>query len=191
MLGKSNRILEVNALSCTCSGKNLLNKQLVQKIVSVEQELIDVARRILKTASDPVSAVVRFLHERPENTSLPGYVVDRLLVESFGDKEQIPGLISVLAGHMKETIRQSNVISIINEHPAVERWGNYVIKAKERIKFEITRERGKLVLKDIVGLKAVENGIEAGLERIIIDPPKLEVTVRLGMFPVQRVVDIS
>lgn len=173
-----------------CSGKKRLNHQLVQKLVSVEQDLVDVAKRILRTAGDPVSAVVRFLHERPENTSLPGYVVDRLLVEAFGDKEEIPGLISVLAGHMKETIRQSNVINIINEHAAVERWGNYIIKAKELIKFEIGREKGKLVLKDIVGLKAVENGIELGLERILIDPPKLQVTVRLGIFPVQRTVDI-
>jgi hypothetical protein len=187
---KSDRIEEIQ-LSCQCcSGKKLLNHQLVQRLVSVEQDLVDVAKRLLRTAGDPVSAVVRFLHERPENSSLPGYVVDRLLVEAFGDKEHIPGLISVLAGHMKETIRQSNVINIINEHAAVERWGNYIIKAKELIKFEISREKGKLVLKDIVGLKAVENGIELGLERILIDPPKLQVTVRLGVFPVQRTVDI-
>jgi hypothetical protein len=162
----------------------------VQRIVSVEQDLVDVAKRILRSASDPVSAVVRFLHERPENVSLPGYVVDRLLLEAFGDKENIPGLVAVLAGHMKETIRQSDVISIINEHPAVERWGKYIIKAKERIKFQIAKERGKLVLKEIVGLKAVENGIEVALERILIDPPKLQVTVRMGLFPVERTVDI-
>lgn len=178
-------------MSCRCPGKELINRHVVQKLVSVEQELIDVARRMLRTASDPVSAVIRFLHERPENSSLPGYVVERLLVETFGDKENIPGLITVLAGHMKETIRQSNVIDIINEHPAVERWGNYVIKAKERIKFEIGKERGKLVLMDIVGLKAVEDGVEVALERILIDPPKLLVTVRLGLFPVQRTVDIA
>jgi len=162
----------------------------VQKLVSVEQDLLDVAKRIVRQASDPVSAVVRFLHERPENTSLSGYVVERLLLETFGDKEHIPGLISVLAGHMKETIRQSNVINIINEHPAVERWGDYIIKAKELIKFEIAREKGKLVLHNIVGLKAVENGVEAALERILIDPPKLKVTVRFGILPVQRTVDI-
>lgn len=149
------------------------------------------AKKVLRSASDPVSAVIRFLHERPENSSLPGYVVNRLLVETFGDREHIPGLISVLAGHMKETIRQSNVINIINEHAAVERWGNYIIKAKERIKFEIVRERGKLVLKDIVGLNAVENGIETVLEKILVDPPKLQVTVRMGLFPVQRTVDIG
>ena len=178
-------------MNCPCSGRKLLNLHLVHKLASVEQDLVDVARRILRTASDPVSAVVRFLHERPENSSLPGYVVERLLLETFGDKDQIPGLVSVLAGHMKETIRQSNVINIINEHPAVERWGNYIIKATELIKFEISREKGKLVLKDIVGLRAVENGIEAALERIIIDPPKLQVTVRMGVFPVQRTVDIA
>jgi len=164
---------------------------LKQKLASVEQDLFEVARRILRTASDPVSAVVRFLHERPENTSLPGYVVERLLLETFGGRENIPGLVSVLACHMKETIRQSNVINIINEHPAVERWGNYIIKATDLIKFEISRERGKIILKDIVGLKAVENGIEAALERIVIDPPKLQVTVRMGIFPVQRTVDIA
>ncbi len=177
--------------TCPCSGKNLKNLQLVQRLISVEQDLVEAARKILRSASDPVSAVIRFLQERPENSSLPGYVVLRLLEETFGTREQIPGLISVLAGHMKETIRNSNVISIINEHAAVERWGNYVIKARERIKFEVAWERGKLVLKNIVGLNAVEQGIEGGLERILVNPPKLEVTVRLGPLPVHRVVDIA
>ncbi len=176
-------------MSCPCCGKRIHNLQLMQKVATVEQELLDVARRILRSASDPLSAVIRFLHERPENSSLPGYVVDRLLTETFGD--QIPGLVAVLAGHMKETIRQSNVIKIVNEHATSERWGNYIIKAKELIKFEIAREKGKLVLKDIVGLRAVEGGIEGALERILVDPPKLLVTVRLGLFPIERTVDIA
>lgn len=178
-------------MNCPCSRKRLANLPLVQKIVLVEQDLMDVARRILRTAGDPVSAIVRFLAERPENTSLPGYVVDRLLLETFGDKENIPGLVAVLAGHMKETIRQANVIKIVNEHPAVERWGDYIIKATDLIKFEIAKERGLFVLKDIVGLKAVENGMEVALERILVDPPKLLITARLGLFPIVRTVDIA
>ena len=168
----------------------MLNLHFVRKLALVEQELVDMAKQIMKTASDPISAVIKFLHERPENSSLSGYVVDRLLLEIFGNKEQIPGLINALAGHMKETIRQANVINIINEHSSVEYWGNYIIKAKEKIKFEVAKEKGKLVLKNIVGLKAIENGIEAALEHILVDPPKLKVTARFGLFPVQRVIDI-
>ena len=177
-------------MNCLCSEKDPLNRQLVNKLVSVEHELVDVAKRILKTASDPVSAVIRFLHERPENHLLPGYLVNKVLLETFGERERIPALINLLAGHVKEIIRQSNVINIINEHPAVERWGSYIIKQKERINFEVGLEKGKLVLKNIAGLHTIEQGIEIPLEKILINPPKLEVTIRLGVFRPQRIVDI-
>lgn len=160
------------------------------KLVNVEQELVDVARRIMKGASDPLSAVVRFLHERPENVSLSGYLVNKVLLETFGNKEQIPGLVNILAGHVKEVIRQANVISIVNEHPAMERWGTYLIKQTERIKFEVAREKDKLVLKNIKGLICIEHGIELGLDKILVNPPKLEVTLRLGLLRPQRSVDI-
>lgn len=176
-------------MNCLCS-PNENRRELLQKLVNVEQELVDVARKMLKTASDPFSAVVRFLHERPENASLPGYLVNKVLLETFGAKEQIPGLINVLAGHVKEVIRHSNVISIVNEHPAIERWGSYLIKQAGNIKFEVSREKGKLVLKNIHGLICVEHGIEAALDKILVNPPKLEVTLRLGILRPQKTVDI-
>ncbi len=156
----------------------------------MEHELVDVARKILKQASDPFSGVIRFLHERPEDTSLHGYLVNKVLLETFERRENIPGLINVLAGHVKEIIRQSNVINIVNEHPAVERWGAYLIKQKERIRFEVARERDKLVLRNIVGLNAVEQGIELALDKILVNPPKLEITLKLGPLRPRRVIDI-
>lgn len=170
----------------------MVSAPLLSKLAgNMEGELIEVARRILRSASDPVSAVMHFLHERPENSSLSGHVVKKVLVESFGGVEHIPGLVSILAGHVKEIVRQSNVISIVNEHPAVERWGDYIIKQRERIRFELGRERGKVVLKNIVGLNAVEHGLEAALDRILVNPPKLEITLKLGLLRPQRIVDIS
>ena len=177
-------------MNCPSCGKEILNVQLLQKLAGVEHELVDVAKRLLKSASDPFSAVMHFLHERPEGMSLQGHLMKRVLLETFGDPEQIPGLVSVLAGHVKEVVRHSNVISIVNEHPAVERWGKHIIKQKERIRFELGRERGKLVLRNIAGLAAVENGIEAALEQILVNPPKLEVTLRLGLLRPQRIIDI-
>lgn len=156
-----------------------------------EAELIDVAKRIMRNAGDPVTAVVRFLQERPDNTSLPGYLVATILSESFEGKENVPAIIRVLTGHVREIIRHSNVIDIINEHPAMERWGTYLIKQKDRIKFEVGLEKGKLALKNMSGLVAIEHGIELPLEKILITPPKLEVTLRLGLLSPKRVVDIA
>lgn len=177
-------------MNCSTCGRAILRVQLLQRFAGVEHELVDVARRLLKSASDPVSAVMHFLHERPEGTSLQGYLVKKVLLEAFEGREQIPALISLLAAHVKEIVRHSNVISIVNEHPAVERWGQYIIKQKERIKFELGRERGKLVLKNIAGLVAVEGGIEAALDKILVNPPKLEVTLKLGLLRPQRIIDI-
>jgi hypothetical protein len=174
-------------VDCRCPGKELLKEQL-QKI---EVDLIDVAKKFVRTAGDPISAVVRFLHERPEGQSLPGYVVDRVLLESFESPEQIPGLVRLLAGHVREISRTRNVIGILKEHPAAEKWGNYLIKQSERIIFEVGRERDRLVLKNIGGLVAVEHGVEIPLDKILVNPPKLEVTLRLGILRPQRVVDIA
>jgi len=176
-------------VNCLCSNPES-RRELLQKLVTVEQELIDVANRVLKTAGDPFSAVVRFLHERPENLSMSGYLMNKVLLGTFGERERIPGLIKVLAGHVKEVIRHSNVINIVNEHPAKERWGAYLIKQADRIKFEVAREKGKLVLKNIQGLICVEHGIEAALDKILVNPPKLEVTLRMGILRPQRTVDI-
>ncbi len=74
-----------------------------------------------------------------------------ILAEAFGEYENIPALVKILAGHVREVIRQSNVINVINEHPTVEKWGNYIIKQTDRIKFEINKERDFLVLENIAG----------------------------------------
>src|SRR5262249_50281134 len=102
----------------------------------------------------------------------------------------IPSLIRILASHVKDVMRKSNVINIINEHPNAERWGNYIIKQKERINFEVGFEKGKLLLHNISGLIGVEHGIELPLEKILVQPPKLIVTVKLGLMHPQRVLDI-
>jgi hypothetical protein len=174
-------------VDCRCPGKELIKEQL-QKI---EGDVIDVARKLVRTAGDPISAVVRFLHERPEGQSLPGYVIDKVLLESFDSPEQIPGLVKLLAGHVREISRTRNVIGILKEHPAAENWGSYLIKQSERIIFEVGREKDRLVLKNIGGLVAVEHGVEIPLDKILVNPPKLEVTLRLGILRPQRVVDIA
>jgi len=172
-------------VDCNCCSKDDPAKH------KPDVELIDIARRMVRTASDPISAVVRFLHERPENISLPGYVIDRVLLEAFESQECIPGLVRILAGHVRSISRHRNVIDILKEHPAAEKWGNYLIKQADNIKFEVAMERGKLVLKDIAGLIAVEHGIEIPLDKIIVNPPKLEVTLRLGLLRPQRIIDIA
>jgi len=156
----------------------------------MERDLVETGKKLLRTASDPISAVIRFLHERPDNSPMPGCLVKRVLEQVFEHSDQVPSLVRILSGHVKEVIRQSDVINIINEHPAVERWGHYIIKKKERVRFEIVRERGKVALKNIVGLVAVEYGIECVLEKIIVNPPNLEVTFALGIFKPQRTVDL-
>lgn len=161
------------------------------KLRKLETELVDVAKRIMRTASDPITAVIRFLHERPENQSLPGYVIDRVLVETFESAERIPGLVRILACSVEQINRRSNVIDILKDKPASERWGSYLIKQHKNIKFEVAKERDKLVLKNIGGLFAVEHGIELPLEKIVINPPKLEVTLRIGLLRPQRIVDIA
>jgi hypothetical protein len=179
-------------VDCRCPTKELIKVKL-QRIEDDLTDLVDVARRIVKTASDPVSAVARFLHERPENTSLPGYVIDRVLLEAFENRpEQIPSLVRILAGHVKEIKRRgNNVIDILKEHPGIEKWGSYLIKQSEVVKFEIARERDRIVFKNIGGLIAVEHGIEIPLDKILVNPPKLEVTLRLGILRPQRIIDIA
>jgi hypothetical protein len=162
-----------------------------EAIRKLESELIDVAKKILQHASDPISAVIRFLHERPENQSLPGFVIDRVLLATFEEDARIPGLVRILAGQVREISRRSNVIDILKDKPANERWGSYLIKQSKNIKFEVAKERDKLVLKNLVGLSAIEHGIEVPIDKIVVNPPKLEVTLRLGLLRPQRIVDIA
>lgn len=173
-------------MDCQCSTDEAFAKR-----QTIEGELIEVAKRILRTASDPISAVIKFLHERPDHASLPGYVIDKVLLETFESQDRIPGLVRILAGHVRQISRHHNVIDILKEHPAAEKWGNYLIKQADTIKFEVARERGQLVLKNIGGLFAVEHGIDIPLDKILVNPPKLEVTLRFGLLRPQRIIDIA
>lgn len=176
-------------LDCSCPANELVNKQL-QKIETEIAEMADSAKRLIKSASDPFSAVIRFLHERPENVSLNGLSIKTVLLDAFGSPEQIPGLVRLLSAHLREVVRQSNVIAVYNEHFSQADWGGYLIKLKEQIKFEVAREKDKLVLKNIAGLICVEHGIELPLEKILVNPPKLEITVKLGLLRPVKAVDI-
>lgn len=176
-------------MNCNCSNERD-SSSLVQKFLAREGELFDAARQMLKSAGDPVTAVLRFLAERPEGASLPGYVVNKVLSETFGEHEAIPALIELMCGHVREVVRRSNVIDIIKEHSTVEKWGNFMIKQKELIKFEVGFERGRIVLSNIAGLIGIEHGIELPLEKIKVNPPHLIVTTKFGCFRQQRIVEI-
>lgn len=177
-------------MKCGCCSKDNLNEQIRAKFNELEDELVAKARRIVKTASDPFSGMIKFLHERPEDSSLHGYLVDKVMLETFGSKEEIPGLLRAISSHVREVIRTSNVIKVINEHPTAERWGNYIIKQKENMRFEIGFEKGNMVLRNISGLVGIEHGVELPLEKIEVKPPKLIVTLNMGLLRPQRVLDI-
>lgn len=170
-------------MDCHC------NEESTSQLAGLQQELVEGAKRVLRSAGDPFTGVIKFLHERPENNSIPGKLVNTVLEQTFGN-EEIPGLIKILSGHVREIYRHSNVIDIIKEHPTAEKWGNFIIKQKDRIKFEIGLEKGRMVLNNIQGLVGVEHGIELPLEKITVSPPNLIVTVRMGMLHPQRTVSI-
>lgn len=176
-------------VNCFCKGKELFNNQ-VKKLTEVEHELIEAAKRLLKQASDPVTAVIKFLHDRPENKVMNGLEVQQILIESFEEGDRIPQLVSLLSGHVKQIIRHANVIDIVNEHAVQDKIGGYIVNLKEHLKFEIGNEKGKTVLKNIHGMLVVEHGIELPIEKIVINPPKLEVTVKIGLLRPQRILDI-
>lgn len=175
-------------MDCSCN-KQALNR--LQKIEAEMTDMMDTARKLLRVASDPVSALIRFLHERPENVSLAGESIREIVRDAFGSCEEVPGLVRLLSGHVREIYRHANVIDVRNEHLFEEMWSGYLIKLKEQIKFEVAREREKIVLKNIHGLVCIEHGMELPLEKILINPPKLEITVRLGLLRPVRAVDIA
>jgi hypothetical protein len=177
----------VNCIACPKEHSS----ELIQKCAHSQKELVAAAKRLLKTASDPFTAVINFLHERPENASMPGFLVNKVLEEAFGDRENIPSLVRILSTHVRELRRhKGNVIELINEHPAAERWGQFILKQRERINFEVAMEKGMLVLKNITGLVGVEHGVELPLDKILVQPPKLIVTVKLGILRPQKEVEI-
>jgi hypothetical protein len=175
-------------MDCIC--KNVPDSALKDKLLAMHQDLVDAAKRILRSAADPVSAVLRFLQERPEGTSMAGYTMNYVLLEAFEDESKIPGLVKILAGHVLEISRHANVIEMVNSHPAAEKWDQYLIKLKEKVKFEIRRERDLFIMDRIVGLTAVEHGIELPVELIKVEPPDLIVTVKLGPLHPKRILSI-
>lgn len=179
-----------SSATCDCCERKSIDSQIRETLVSCENEMIEVARRVVKNASDPFSGVIKFLQERPEGSSMHGYLVNRVLIETFGSTDQVPGLIRAIASHVHEVIRQANVINIVNEHPTAERWGSFIIKQKERMRFEVASEKDGLVLKNIQGLFGMEHGVEAPLEKIVVKPPKLIVTLNLGLLHPQKVLDL-
>lgn len=182
--------MEQTLAVCDCCERKSMNAQIRETLVACENDVIDVARRIVRSAADPFSGVIKFLEGRPEGASLHGYLVNRVLLETFGSKDEIPGLIRAIASHVREVIRQSNVISIVNEHPTAERWGSFVIKQKEKIRFEVATEKGCLVLKNIAGLVGSEHGVECPLEKILVQNGKLVVTLNMGFLHPQKVLDL-
>ncbi len=171
-------------MNCSCHNDRL------QKLEADINELAENCKRLIRSASDPFTAVIKFLHERPENISLAGMSVKQVLLDAFGSPEQIPGLVRLLSSHVREIVRHRNIIEVRNEHLAQESWSGYLIKLKEHVNFEIGRERDKLVLKNIAGLVCIEHGMEVPVEKILVSPPKLEITVRLGLLRPVRAVDI-
>ena len=99
-------------------------------------------------------------------------------------------LIRAIAARVRTVIRESNVINITNDGITLQEWGKFVIKKTEVMKFEVTYEKGELVLKNIKGLFGIEHGVELPLERIQVRPPKLIVTAKLGLVKPQRVLDM-
>jgi len=183
--------MDHSSANCDCCERKAMNSQIKETLEACEAELVEAALRIVKGASDPFSGVIKFLQERPEGVSLHGYLVNRVLLQTFGSMEEVPALIRALTSHVHEVKRQRNVISLYNEHPTAERWGSYTIKLKEKTSFEIGIEKNCLVLKNIVGCFGSENGLEAPLEKIMVRSPKeLVVTVNLGLLHPQRVLEI-
>ncbi len=164
----------------------------IKKIVAIDEikDLISIASKILKHASDPISGVINFLHDRPEGISLSGHIANKVLEESFGDVNNVPALVKLLSCHVTEIIRQANSIIITKECHSSQKLGNFLVKQKNKVKFDIKKDKGTFILANISGLIGVEHGVELPIEKIHINPPKLIVTAKLGLLRPQRILDI-
>lgn len=156
-----------------------------------EEELIKVGKDLLETSDDEFSAVVRFMHQLPEQPPLPGELANTVLSAVFGDVEKMPGLVRILADGLKEVVRKGDVVKLVNEEAESDPWQGYTVKKKQMVQFEVENKNGKISLKNVSGLSFVENGLEASLQKAIVKAPKIECTLKLGLIPVQRVVDIA
>jgi hypothetical protein len=161
----------------------------MEKLQALEAELAEVADKTVKAASDPFSGVIRFLAERPENTSMPGTVLNGVLDRIFTGSN-CPGLLRLMAGHVKEVIRRGKSLELVKEHATTEPFSDFVVKQAQKVKFDVGDDKGKMVLNNIHGLTGVEHGIDLPLEKIVVNPPNLLVTVKLGLLRPQKTVAI-
>ncbi len=156
-----------------------------------EEELIKTGKELLASSGDEFSSVVNFLHQIPEEPPLPGDIANKVLAEVFGDVDHMPGLVKILSDGLEKVVRKGNVVQLINEEAESDPWQGYVVKKKPVVQFEIENNDGKVSLKNVSGLSFVENGLEAALQKATVKAPKLECTLKLGLIPVQRTVDIA
>ncbi len=156
-----------------------------------EEELVKRGKDLLESSGDEFSSVVSFMHQLPENPPLPGELANRVLAAIFGDAEKMPGLVRILSEGLEKVVRKGNIIQLVNEEADSDPWQGYIVKKKHVVQFEIENEGGSISLKNISGLSFVENGLEAALQKATVKPPKLECTLKLGLIPVQRTVDIA
>jgi hypothetical protein len=177
----------VCGVECKC-GQVVPNDK-IEKLQALEAELAEVADKTVKAASDPFSGVIRFIAERPENSSMPGPVLNGVLDRIFTDSN-CPGLLRLMSGHVKEVIRRGKSVEMIKEHATSEPFSDFVVKQAQKVKFDVGDEKGKMVLNNILGITGVEHGIELPLEKILVSPPNLIVTVKLGLMRPQKTVAI-
>lgn len=161
----------------------------VEKLQALEAELAELAGKTVKAASDPFSGVIRFLADRPENAPLPGNVLNGVLDRVFAESK-CPGLLRLMSGHVKEVVRRGKSVEMVKEHATSEPFSDFVVKQAQKVKFDVADEKGKMVLNNVQGITGVEHGIDLPLEKILVSPPNLVVTVKLGLMRPQKTVEI-
>ena len=174
-------------MQCRC-GEIVAGEQ-ADKLQSLATELAGVAGSTVKSASDPFSGVIRFLVEHPENSSMPGPVLNQVLDQIFSNSK-CPGLLRLMAGHVKEVHRRGKTIELVKEHATSEPFSDFVVKQADKVKFEVGEDKGKMVLNNVQGITGVEHGMDLPIEKILVSPPNLVVTVKLGLMRPQKTVAI-
>lgn len=156
-----------------------------------EEELISNGKNLLSSSDDDFSAVVNFLNQLPEEPPLPGDMANRVLAAVFGEPDLMPGLVRILSDGLEKVVRKGNVVQLVNKEAESDPWQGYVVKKKTVVQFEVENKNGKVALINCSGLSFVEHGLEAALQKVVVNSPKLQCTLKLGPIPVQRTVDIA
>ncbi len=76
------------------------------KPLRLKKELIKVANRIVKCCAEPFSVLIKFLQDRPAGVALHGYLVNRVLIETFGSAKRLGSYILV----SRETVLCSRIL---------------------------------------------------------------------------------